>query len=262
MACGSKKVREFYSIYPYPSLGFYGKYKIEKFADKILKSSDFNAKNLAKKSVLDLGCGTGEIACSIAFNGAKVLAVDFCKNSIERAKLLSKKHKLNSISFLQSDLFDLDSKISKKYNLVLLMGVAHHTSAPKKAFEIALSFLKPNGMVLLGLYNSVSRKNHFKIQKKLSKKCGSDFSKKVELADELFFQGKGNALNKIFLADKFANPLEKTISLKQALSWFKESRVELIGSDPLIDFSKNFSENEKNWLKQKRSFFILAGKKK
>jgi len=260
MVCGSKKVREFYSIFPYPSLGFYGKYKIEKFADKILKSSGLKVKDLIGKNVLDLGCGTGEICCSIAFNGANVLAVDFCQNSLERAKFLSKKHKLKTITFLQSDLFELNSKISKKFDLVMLMGVAHHTSAPKKAFEIALSFLKPDGIILLGLYNSISRKKHQEMQSLLKSRT-KNFSKKVEIANEIFFNGKASEIEKIYLADKFANPLEKTISLKQALSWFKKSNVKFIGSDPSIDFSRKFEEIEKIWLEQRRSFFILCGKK-
>ncbi|MFH1235159.1 MAG: methyltransferase domain-containing protein [Candidatus Diapherotrites archaeon] len=261
MPSGSKTVRDFYSFFPYPSIGLLGNYCIQKHAGKVLKASGFKAKDFNGKSVLEIGCGTGEIGCSLAFHGARVTGVDFCSASLERAEALAKKHKLKGIKFIESDLFELPKKLHEKFDLVLLVGVAHHTNAPRKAFSIACSFLRPGGIILLGLYNKTGRDKKSRRQKALSKKAGKDLMKKLELAEKMFFGRKPNEIERIYLADKYCHPLEKTFSLGRALDWIEKEKLELIGSDPKILKGKSIGETELDWAGQKRSFFTLAGKK-
>ncbi|MCX6802252.1 MAG: class I SAM-dependent methyltransferase, partial [Candidatus Diapherotrites archaeon] len=200
MASGSSAVRDFYSVFPYPSLGLLGDYGIKKYADKVLKASGLKARDFAGKKVLEIGCGTGEIGCSLAFNGAEVTGVDFCSASLKRAKTLARRHRLRGIKFIESDLFELPKKLEERFDLVLLVGVAHHTSAPRKAFNIACSFLRPGGIILLGLYSKEGRSKKGKVQKTLSKKAGNDFRKKMELAEKMFFSRKASEIERIYLA--------------------------------------------------------------
>ena len=259
---GSPEIREFYSRFPYPSIAFHGKYNIAKHANKVLKASGLSVANLGGKRALDIGCGTGEIACSLAFNGAKVVGVDFCSASLERARRLAERYSLKSISFIEADLFQLPLKKSSGFDVVCLLGVAHHTSAPRLAFKIACSLLKHNGVILFGAYNKTARQRHRKVQRELARKAGNDTEKKLEIAVEKFYGRNANKLAQIFLADKYCNPLERSISLREALSWLKEEKIELLGCEPRIIFEKTLENNEKRWLEEERSFFILAGKKK
>jgi putative endonuclease len=261
MVSGSSAVKEFYSSFPYPSVGLLGDYNIKKYAGKVLKASCLKARDFSGKKALEIGCGTGEIGCSLAFHDAEVTGVDFCNASLKRAKILAKKHKLKNIKFIESDLFDLPAKLKERFDLVLLIGVAHHTTAPRKAFNIACSFLKPGGIILLGLYNREGRSKKCRVQKALSKKAGSDFRKKIELAEKMFFTRKASEIERIYLADKYCHPLEKTFSLGTAMNWLAKEKLELLGSDPRILKGKSIGETERSWARQKRSFFILAGKK-
>jgi len=256
---GSQAVKEFYSKYPFPSRGLLFGYKIAKHADKVIKASGKKAKDFAGLKVLEIGCGTGEIGCSLAFNGAIVAGVDFCEESIKRAKQLAKKHDLKKIKFIESDLFELKEKLKEKFDLVTIIGVAHHTRAPKKAFEVAVSLVKDDGIVLLGLYNETSRIETTKKRKELEKKAGSDLKKKMELVEKDFGR-KPNEAEEIYLADKYCHPLEKTVSLERALKWFEAKGLELVGCDP--EMTGSVKESEEEWTKLGRSFFILAGRKK
>ena len=259
MTHGSSAVKEFYNKYPFPSRGLLFGYKIAKHADKVIKASGKKAKDFAGLKVLEIGCGTGEIGCSLAFNGTIVTGVDFCGESIRRAKLLAKKHNLKKIKFIESDLFELPEKLKEKFDLVSIIGVAHHTRAPKKAFQVATRFLKENGIVLLGLYNETARKETTNKRRELEKKAGSDLNKKMKLVAEDFGR-KPNEAEEIYLADKYCHPLEKTVSLSRALNWFEVEGLELVGCDPKMPGS--VKESEREWAKLNRSFFILAGKKK
>lgn len=255
-----EEVKEFYNSFPYPSVGYFDKYNIETHADKVLQSAGIKAGDLKGQRVLDLGCGTGEIACSLAFNGANVLGVDFCKTSVERARKLAEEHSLKNIEFIESNLFDLEGKV-EGFDFVCLLGVAHHTNKPKKAFSTAIRFLKSRGTILLGLYNAVGRKNHQRIQRKLEKMCGNDYRQKVKTANKMLCNGNAGELEKIYLADKYCHPLEKTVSLKKALEWLECEGIELIGCDPRLEEGKSLEWNERQWLDKERSFFILAGRK-
>jgi len=259
MVKGSRAVKEFYNKYPFPSRGLLFGYRIEKHADKVIKASGKKAKDFAGLKVLEIGCGTGEIGCSLAFNGAVVTEVDFCGESIKRAKQLAKKHDLDNIKFIELDLFELKEKLKEKFDLVTIIGVAHHTRAPKKAFQTATQFVKDEGLVLLGLYNETSRIETTKKRKELNEKAGADLKKKMELVEKDFGR-KPNEAEEIYLADKYCHPLEKTISLSRALKWFEAEGLELVGCDPKMIGS--VKKSEVKWAKLGRSFFILAGKKR
>ncbi len=256
---GSPEIRDFYSRFPYPSIAFNGKYNIEKHADKVLKPAGVKAPELRGKMVLDIGCGTGEIACSLAFNGARVVGVDFCSASLKRARKLAEEHSLKNISFIEADLFQLPLKKSSVFDLVCLIGVAHHTSEPRGAFGIACSFLEPGGIMLFGAYSKTARQRHLAIQRELTRKAGSNIEEKLKIAAEKFYGGKADELARVFLADKYCNPLEKSIPLREALSWLEEEKMKLVGSEPAMK-SKKPESSEREWLKKRRSFFVLAAK--
>lgn len=64
-------------------------------------------KNKGFKSVLDIGTGTGCIACNIAKStGSNVVSVDISQKALEVAKTNIKKLELSNVELLQSDLFE------------------------------------------------------------------------------------------------------------------------------------------------------------
>ena len=122
---------------------------------KLLK----NKKNFISptiRNVIEFGCGTGWLSNSMSYYYKKnITSVDFTKKAITLAENISNAMKLN-IKFKHSDIFDYLDK--NKYDLVVSLGVLHHTVDCRKAFEKVSSFIKPGGFLYVGLYHLYGRK--------------------------------------------------------------------------------------------------------
>lgn len=255
-----KKVQKMYSLYPYPSLGVYNSsYNIKTHANHILKSLGKKTTNFnSKHKILDAGCGTGEITCSLAFNGAKTLGIDFTQASLNRARHLAEKHNLKNVKFEKQNLLNLNLG-NQKFDYVFAIGSLHHTLNPKKVFANLSKYVKLNGFITLGLYNFYGRFLH-RLKRNFVNLFAQSVNEKINLAGKLFsnYSNLGEQ-QKIYLADKFANPIEKYFSLEEIFSWFKEFDFEFYSSYPKI---KNGSFlTQLNWFLKKKTFFFVSGKK-
>ena len=76
------------------------------------------------KKVLDVGCGTGELAFLISKKGAKVKGIDYSEEGIDIAK---KKYRHSNLSY---ELVDVSKKISGKYDVIVSIGTLEHMDKP------------------------------------------------------------------------------------------------------------------------------------
>ncbi len=131
------------------------------------------------KSLLEIGTGTGVIACLAKLGGAtKVIATDINPNAVQNAMHNSRKHNLN-ISVLQGDMytpilpkeqFDIifwnhpfnytENRHDQKDNIALSVFDLEYT-ALKKYFYQGKNFLNFKGLLLLGT-GSIARINNIK----------------------------------------------------------------------------------------------------
>lgn len=98
---------------------------------------------------LDLGCGTGTNAITLARNGWEVTGVDFSAKAIEEAKRKAKAAGLG-ITFIKADVTDL-SMLQEPYDYALDIGCLFVLSAEgrkKYAAELA-RLIKPEGWYML-----------------------------------------------------------------------------------------------------------------
>lgn len=144
------------------------------------------------KSALDIGSGSGCIACSLAKNGGvDVVSVDVSKNALEIAKENAKKLNLKNVEFLKSDLFEnVDKSSIDRFDIIIsnppyiptgtelqkevtfepelaLFAEGDGTGFYKKIIENSGKYLKTNGFVIfeLGINQSEIVKSYFE-------KCG------------------------------------------------------------------------------------------
>ena len=168
----NQKVLDFYKELPFNIFG-----DLDAATHQIKKNDPLEIYTELKKiignnniNVLDIGCGGGWFVNSLAFHHKKlnVVGVDFNPVVIEYAKKIKEILKLNS-EFYVSDLFSLDEK--KKYDLIVSLGVLHHTNNCEEAIKKILNYGKENSSVFIGLYHKYSREpflNHFRDMKDLS----------------------------------------------------------------------------------------------
>jgi SAM-dependent methyltransferase len=110
--------------------------------------------------ILIAGCGTGRNAIETAqvFPGARVLAVDLSRASLGHAARKSAEMKLGNIEYAQADLLELGG-LERRFDLIEAMGVLHHLADPLAAWRTLLSLLNPKGVMRIGLYSPLARRD-------------------------------------------------------------------------------------------------------
>lgn len=213
------QVREFYGDLKFP-----GPYKLSDFdvydqvmLNPFLKPYDVVADKATR--ILDIGCGSGFISNLLAYRhpDCHIDAVDF-SDSLDYAQNFAIKEKLQNINYFKQNF--LSYTTSNKYDVVISNGVLHHMPDYKLAIKMIDQLLKPNGTLVVGLYNNWG---------KLAKR---------------FF--KPHYVNDILYQDQELVPFELTFSSADAQNLFKQYK--LVNAYPgigkqFIDFLNLFNYN-------------------
>jgi tetratricopeptide (TPR) repeat protein/SAM-dependent methyltransferase len=109
--------------------------------------------------ILIAGCGTGRNAIETTqkFAGARTLAVDLSRSSLAHAVRKSREMGLE-IEYAQADLLALGT-LERQFDMIEAVGVLHHLADPLAGWRVLLSLLRPGGVMLLGFYSEVARRN-------------------------------------------------------------------------------------------------------
>ena len=134
-----------------------------------LKLHDNKITEIAKPEILIAGCGTGQHSIRTAkrFKFSKVLAVDLSLSSLAYAKRKSEELKIGNIEYSQADILEL-GQIDKKFDIVESAGVLHHMNNPMAGWKVLTDCLKPGGLMKIGLYSEIARRDIVKIREEIS----------------------------------------------------------------------------------------------
>ena len=153
------KVQKFYNDIPFPDYDlnrFNSKEDLRRsmreFAGVIDRSIPENA------SIIDVGTGTGQLSAYLSLRRKKVVGIDFSDSSLNKAKQLKSKLKLDSWNLKKVNVLDKEQILELgKFDYVLCLGVLHHTGNAYLGFKNILKLLKTNGYIAIGLYNKFGR---------------------------------------------------------------------------------------------------------
>ncbi len=95
----------------------------------------------AGKTVLEIGCGTGETAAALAAAGAVVLATDFASPAIATAQ---ERHKHANLTFRACQV----EEITGTFDVILLQDVFEHVDNPVATLKTLHAFSKPGGQMI------------------------------------------------------------------------------------------------------------------
>ncbi len=109
--------------------------------------------------VLVAGCGTGRNAIEIAqkYRRARVLAVDLSLASLAAAKRKTPPALVEAIDYAQADILNIGA-LNRSFDLISASGVLHHFTDPLAGWRALLGVLKPGGVMHLGLYSDIARR--------------------------------------------------------------------------------------------------------
>ena len=221
------RIRGFYEENPFP--GYEG---LEDFSELVRKGfSNAFSRNLLdcvgyNKTVLEVGCGTGQLSNFLQLNNNYVLGVDLSLASLGLALEHKRRNRLARCAFIQMNVFDLAVR-DASFDVVISHGVLHHTFDAHRAMRLICRKLKPGGILIIGLYNRFARVPTW-IRGKLIGLFGDrlDYVVRNRIEDRRKAQ--------VWVNDQYRNPHETWHSIDEVLGWFAENDIEFINCVPGI----------------------------
>jgi 2-polyprenyl-6-hydroxyphenyl methylase / 3-demethylubiquinone-9 3-methyltransferase len=173
---------------------------------------------LAGKKVLDIGCGGGILAESMARKGADVTGIDLSEKALKVADL----HSLESGVAMRYEMIaaeDLAAREPGTYDVVTCMEMLEHVPDPAAIVKACATLVKPGGRVFFSTINRNPKAYLFAVLGaeyllRLLPKGTHDYAKFItpaELAQHV--RNAGMELNK--LKGMTYNPITKIYSLNQ-----------------------------------------------
>lgn len=111
-----------------------------------------HCEGLFEKSIVDVGCGGGILAESMARAGAKVIGIDMAQESLEVAKL----HGLESgleVDYKLETAENFALKNTEKFDVVTCLEMLEHVPDPSSVVKACCDLVKPGGSVFFSTLN-------------------------------------------------------------------------------------------------------------
>lgn len=246
------KIRSFYNEFPFPGFEVDQYYSVASLYDKAspyVKILDRQMPSGVR--VLDVGCGTGQLAALLSIPNRQVLGVDLSESSIALANSLKQRLHLPNVTFSQGNLFDIKLP-EQRFDYVLCNGVLHHTHDPYSAFVKLCCWVKPGGYIIIGLYNTYGRL-FTKARGLLFRLFGSTLGDRLTKLDYfLRREDLPDVQKRAWFFDQYRNPYETVQTIDEVLGWFRKNGIEYIKGIPSISLLQRFSPDQPLFEKQSK----------
>ncbi len=211
----TERVRLFYEERPFPD------YRETDDLGALVRRGRANAYTRAlddgippRARVLEVGCGTGQMALFLAVPGREVIGVDLTWASLGLAEGFRRKAGINTAQFVRANLFRLPLA-DGTVDVAIANGVLHHTANPRAAFAELVRVVRPGGYVVVGLYNRYGRAL-------------------LPLLAPSHARGAatGDARAKAWYNDQHHHPLESRHTADEVLRWLSQAAVDFVSASP------------------------------
>jgi 2-polyprenyl-3-methyl-5-hydroxy-6-metoxy-1,4-benzoquinol methylase len=198
--------------------------------------------------VLDVGCGTGWMANSLAWHHrVDATGIDFNPVAVERARAVAAALQL-AAQFTVADLFTYEPETP--FDLVISLGVLHHTNDCHAAVRRTCThFVRPGGHVLIGLYHGPGRRpllDHFAAMRER----GASEQQLFDRYRQLHSQITDETLLRSWFRDQVLHPHETQHTLEEMMPILDAAGMELIATsinrfEPIRSRSTLFAEEQR-----------------
>src|SRR5215470_2637931 len=228
-----RKVNLFYEENPFPGFDP-SKYKTK---DDLVRQASWWAHKLDAEipfnaDVIDVGCGTGQLACLLGLKGRRVTGVDYSQHSLDLAQTLRDKFRLENVRFQRENILQLRLP-DASFDYVFCNGVLHHTSDPYGGFRHLVRITRPGGFLVVGLYNTYGRlmlhvrRRVVRLRMRFDPKA-----KERALKKQLVRLDNDPERLRTWWADQYEHPHESTHTVDEVLGWFARNGISYVSSFP------------------------------
>ena len=197
-----------------------------------------------KKRIIEVGSGTSQLSIALAIGtNNEIVAFDTTLKSLRIGAAFGERHGIDNCIFVNGDLIN-DPFLANHFDLVWCSGVLHHTENAEKGFKTIAKCVRPDGYLIIGLYNFYGRMRTV-FRQLLYRSLGkSKFGKSLlSILDPVLRKRVSETRKKAWFRDQYENPVESLHTLDEVLQWFDASGIEFISSIPACDASPIDYEN-------------------
>ena len=108
---------------------------------------------LAGKRCLDIGCGGGILAESLARSAASVTGIDLAEGSLQVARLHLHESGLENVQYLHATAEELVAEEAEQFDLVTCLEVLEHVPEPAQLVAACAQLVRPGGDVVFSTIN-------------------------------------------------------------------------------------------------------------
>ena len=114
---------------------------------------DQNAGGLKGKKVIDVGCGGGILAESMALRGADTLGIDMGEAPLSVAELHALESGVENVSYQKITVEEIAAEQAEEYDVVCCMEMLEHVPDPGSIIQACADLVKSGGSVFFSTIN-------------------------------------------------------------------------------------------------------------
>jgi SAM-dependent methyltransferase len=241
-------VRRFYERAPFPGYPAHdslqalrlraGRSAFAKLLDRAIPSD---------ARIVEIGCGTGQMALYLARADRVVIAADLARASLQLGAAAARRFELGRVMFVETDLRTAGLEAAA-FDVVYCAGVVHHTPDPRASFARVAALARPGGVIVLGVYNAFARVPA-RVRRVAARLSGSRF---IPFDPVLRERRSEPARREAWVRDQYQHPEEHCHTLAEVQRWFAENDVEYVRTYPSAVLGDEpddlFTPADDNWM--------------
>jgi SAM-dependent methyltransferase len=175
-------------------------------------------------TILEMGCGTGQMSLYLARARRRVIGADLTGASLRLARAAAARFGLD-VQFVQTDLHHPALR-DRTFDVVYSSGVLHHTPDPAAAFARVARLAKPGGWIVVGLYNAFAR-IPLRVRRAVARMTGW-----IPFDPVLRDRANDPERAAAWLRDQYHHPCETRHTLGEVQRWFANNDIEYVRTYP------------------------------
>src|SRR5262249_47943582 len=243
----TENVRAFYARAPFPGYpprdslaGLRSRAARSEFARVLDESIPGDA------TVLEVGCGTGQLSLFLASADRRVVGADLARPSLELARAAAARYGVENAGFVETDLRAPGLR-REAFDVVVCTGVLHHTPDPRGSFSSIAELVRPGGILVVGVYNAYARLP-LRLRRAVARLTGFRW---IPFDPVLRDRRAEPARREACLRAQYRHVEEHRHTLGEVRSWFRDNGFRYLRAFPsaLLDGEGDdlFAQSEDEW---------------